>query len=304
MANQREIGLTYNWMHRFFPRIFGENADISCAFYDGDFSKSLEQAQLDKHDWILSGLGFKAGQKILDIGSGWGNILHAVEQRGGHAVGLTLSSSQAKSCQKRGLHTLLRDWKDISKEDLGKFDAVVSIGAFEHFCSIEEYLAGKQEFIYRNFFDLCSQVLCKGGKLYLQTMTWGKRDLDPTKDVNIKAANGLDEKILARLCIFYPGSWLPTGKNQIVQTTSPYFTLLDWNSGRKDYIQTLKEWQRGIRRYLKNPLHWPNIGALLLLHGLRDPQFSHRPMSVLYEDQREFFIRELFDHYRMFFEKK
>ena len=304
MANQQEISLTYNWMDRFFPRIFGGNADISCAFYDGDFSKSLKQAQLDKHDWILSGLGFKAEQKVLDIGSGWGNILYAIQQRGGHAVGLTLSSAQAKSCQKRGFQTLLRDWKNVTKGELGTFDAVVSIGAFEHFCSIEEYLAGKQEFVYRTFFDLCSQVLCKGGKLYLQTMTWGKRVPDPAKDVNLKAAKGTDEKLLGRLRIFYPGSWLPAGKNQIVHAASPYFTVLDWNNGRKDYIQTLEEWQRGIRRYLTNPRHWPNIMALLVLHGLQDRQFPHRLMSLLYGDQREVFRRELFDHYRMFLEKK
>ncbi len=63
MANQREIGLTYNWMHRFFPRIFGENADISCAFYDGDFSKSLEQAQLDKHTGSYLVLALKQDKK-------------------------------------------------------------------------------------------------------------------------------------------------------------------------------------------------------------------------------------------------
>ena len=65
MASLDEIGLTYNWMSRFFPRVFGPTADISCAFYDGDYSKSLEQAQRDKHEWVLEGVGFEPGRTVF-----------------------------------------------------------------------------------------------------------------------------------------------------------------------------------------------------------------------------------------------
>jgi cyclopropane-fatty-acyl-phospholipid synthase len=72
VADQRQIGETYNYMDDIFRMSFGENADITCAMYNGDFSKSLEQAQFDKHEYILDALNVGESSTLLDIGCGWG----------------------------------------------------------------------------------------------------------------------------------------------------------------------------------------------------------------------------------------
>lgn len=307
MATQTEIALTYDWMDELFRLSLGEMADISGAYYNGDYSKTLEQAQKDKHEWILNGIDFHAGLRVLDVGCGWGNMMNSVREKGGHALGLTLSPAQAESCKRNQLKVISKDWKTVGLEELGEFDAVISIGAFEHFCSIDEYLSGKQEQIYADFFKFCASHLPKRGRLYLQTMTWGKTVPDPETDADLSAAEGTDKKILARLKKFYPGSWLPTGKEQIVKSARPYFRLIDSNNGRRDYVHTLKEWRKAVDKCfthcMKKSYKW-SIIAKLTLSFLKDRDFPYRIASYLYNDQRKVFERAIFDHYRMFFEKE
>ena len=71
MASQEEIEKTYDYMDKILRRALGECFDLSCAFYDGNYSLSLEQAQRAKHDYVLSSINFKAGARVLDIGCGW-----------------------------------------------------------------------------------------------------------------------------------------------------------------------------------------------------------------------------------------
>lgn len=153
----------------------GEGADITAAMFNGDFSKSLEQAQRDKHDYILQQTGFTAEKRLLDIGCGWGGLLQAVRERGGHGVGLTLSTAQAEACWRNGLEVYLLDWQEMRTETLGQLDCSACVGAFEHFCSEEEYAKGDHEEIYRRFFRLCHSLLPPSGRIYLQTMLMGER---------------------------------------------------------------------------------------------------------------------------------
>src|SRR6266567_7838758 len=243
MANQQEIEETYNFMDDVFPLSFGENADLTCAMYNGDFTKTLAQAQKDKHEYILKGINFKASSRVLDIGCGFGPILKVVTERGGHAIGLTLSAKQAERCKRSGLEAYVKDWKDISLDTFGTFDGIVSVGAFEHFCSVEEYLAGKQEAVYDQFFRLCHDLLPQGGRLYLQTMLWGKHAPD-YQSISLNTKKGSNEYILAVLEKFYPGSWLPLGEEQIIRVAKPYFALISDNNGRLDYMETMNQWQR------------------------------------------------------------
>jgi cyclopropane-fatty-acyl-phospholipid synthase len=69
----------------FFQELrLGKCADTTAAFFDGNFSKTLSEAQSDKHDWVFEGLGITGpGKRILDIGSGWGPTLKAIKGRGG-----------------------------------------------------------------------------------------------------------------------------------------------------------------------------------------------------------------------------
>ncbi len=298
MAKQQEMEATYNYMDDIFRLSLGEAGDITCAMYNGDFSKTLAQAQNDKHDYILNALNFHVGSRILDIGCGWGPILKAAKESGGYGIGITLSTKQAESCRRNGLEAYVKDWKDISVETFGKFDGVVSLGAFEHFCSIEEYLAGKQEQIYQDFFKLCHDLLPEGGRLYLQTMLWGKNALEP-EDISLNASKGSNEYILAVLGKFYPGSWLPSGEEQLIRIAEPYFSVVSLNNGRRDYIETTRQW--GV---IWKPSLSKMIAAFKLLpYFVRDKDFRYRLESLRHGYNRECFIREVMDHQRIVFEK-
>jgi cyclopropane-fatty-acyl-phospholipid synthase len=75
---------------------------------------------------------------------------------------------------------------DFNSDTFGRFDAVASLGAFEHFCSPEEYRGGRQDEVYRDFFARVATVLPDGGRLYLQTMVFG-RNMVPIDTVSIQA---------------------------------------------------------------------------------------------------------------------
>lgn len=114
MATREEIEETYNFMDQVVRVSFGGFSDVSCAMYNGDYSKSLEQAQRDRHTHILDALGVGPGSRVLDIGCGWGRILRAVRARGGRAVGVTLSTKQVEACVGDGLDARLQDWREIN----------------------------------------------------------------------------------------------------------------------------------------------------------------------------------------------
>ena len=309
MANQQDIEETYDYMDELFRLTIGENGDITCALYNGDFSKSLAQAQKDKHDYILDTIHFKADSRVLDIGCGWGPMLKAVKERGGHAIGLTLSRKQAEACQRSGLEAYLQDWKDITVETFGMFDGIISVGAFEHFCSKEEYIAGKQDANYEQFFRLCHELLPAGGRLYLQTMMWGK-NAPECSQVSLQAEKGSNEYLVAIIEKFYPGSWLPT-EEQILRVGRPYFELISDNNGRLDYIQTMEQWDRiwnwaNAGKFLSSKLSFSKLLAVckLLPRFLTDKDFRYKMEMFRASYHKECFRREIMDHQRLGFQKR
>ena len=303
MANQEEIEECYDWIDPFREMSLGKCFDISCAFFDGDFSKTLDQAQKDKHAWVLEGINFKQEQTILDIGCGRGPMLKAIKERRGYGLGFTLSGGQARYCQSKGLDVIIQDYKTYS-EKIENIDGVVSIGALEHFCSIKEFQEGKQDEIYRNFFKFCADVLPKGGRLYLHMMTWGKK-VPNLEDITLDAPKGSDEIILARTIKFYPGSWLPEGKDQLIADAEPYFKFISSNNGRLDYIETLARWGEATRKlYTTWKIIPASIAAIKLLpRYVVNPNFRTQIDFLRNSDQSQCFKREIMSHERMFFEK-
>ena len=299
MATRQQIEETYNYQDEICRLTLGETADITCAFFDGDYSKSLPQAQRDKHRYVLDAVNFRPGQRLLDIGCGWGPMLQAARERGGHGIGLTLSTKQAESCRRNGLEAYLHDWKDVGIDTYGPFDAVVSIGAFEHFCSVEEFEAGQQEAIYDHFFRLCRDLLPDGGRLYLQTMLWGK-NAPALSDVSLEAEPGSNAYILAVLGKYYPGSWLPHGEEAVIRAAAPYFSLVSKKNGRLDYIETLNRfgvvWDASPRKVL--------LAVKLLPSFVLDRDFRYKVESLRNGYNKECFKREVMDHQRMVFEKR
>lgn len=301
MADPKEIKETYDWLGDFHRASMGDQPDITCALYNG-WDMTLEQAQQAKLDWILRALDFESGDTILDVGCGWGPLLDKVQAQGGRPVGLTLSPHQAAYCQGRGHLVREQNWNEALFAE-GDFDGIASVGAFEHFCSIELYLAGMQEGVYKQFFKFCHDALKPGGSLFLQTMTWGRRGVPDPRKFSEDAAEGSPEKILHRLTKFYPGSWLPEGLEQIERVALPYFKLVKQNSGRLDYMRTLDDWDvrhEALRRSLR---FWP-----IALKMLPDYVFNRNDMrvkieSAFREDQKTCFHSEIMDHRRMVFQR-
>src|SRR5881392_3751066 len=137
MASRTDLEFTYSLIDRIFRLSLGELADFSGAKYDGDFSLTLEQAQRRKHEYVAEQIGIGPGRRLLDLGCGWGPLLHFAGERHADGVGVTLSSAQAAACRRHGLDVHLRDALSIDRDAFGPFDAVASLGAFEHFCSPE-----------------------------------------------------------------------------------------------------------------------------------------------------------------------
>jgi len=299
MATRAQIEATYNDLDELFRSTFGEHGDFSGAMYNGDFSLSLEQAQAAKRDFIVEQLRIGPGSRVLDIGCGWGPVLKEVERRGGHGVGLTLSSRQAEACRRHGLDVHLLDWKEVTPATFGRFDAVVSVGSFEHYCSKEEYLAGEQGAIYRRFFRLCSDLLPPGGRMYLQTMLWG-RNAPACDRVSLKAPKDSAEYLVAMVSRFYPGSWLPESVDQLVACAGPEWVFLSFNNGRLDYIQTLDHWQ-GFWDFRGRKI-WSALK--LAPKFVLDGEFRDRIRSAFRGCHRECFVREIMDHQRMVLEKR
>jgi len=97
-------------------------------------------------------------------------------------------------------------------------DAVASLGAFEHFCSPEDHAAGRQEEIYRDLFAQIADLLPPGGRLYLQTMVYG-RNMIPVEQVDIEGVEGAPERDARRRL---PGvGWRPVQASRSPRLAGP-----------------------------------------------------------------------------------
>lgn len=307
MKTHRLAGTCYDYASdAYLAALRMEFPDITAGLYDGDYSKTLEQAQRDKHAWVLAGIGFRPGQRVLDIGCGWGPMLNAIRNQGGRGIGLTIAEKQVAYCKARGLEVFFADWKDADISDYPAFDAVVSIGALEHFCSAEEYRQGKQEEIYQRFFAFCHSCLKPGGRLYLQTMTWGYKVPDES-EIDADAPDGTRYHHRIRGVILGMSTWWPpSSEQQLVDVAEPYFTVLESHDGRQDYGQTFFEWER----------RWAALSALkratlLLRESLTyrgDVDFrrsrKHVDAAVRHGYFREAFLQHVLGHCRIFFQKR
>jgi cyclopropane-fatty-acyl-phospholipid synthase len=304
MADRPDLDFTYSLTDRIFRLSMGELADFSGAKYDGDFSLSLEEAQGRKHEYVAEQLGIRAGKRVLDLGCGWGALLNFIRNRGGIGVGVTLSSAQLSSCRRHGLDVHLLDARRVIRESFGGFDAVASLGAFEHFCSPEEYRAGRQDEVYRGLFARVASLLPVGGRFYLQTMVFG-RNMIPAEQIDIDALKRLpardsDAWYIALLGRQFPGSWLPFGQEQITSCAEPYFRLVSTSNGRLDYIETIAQWNARIGE----PTLRKTLAKLALVpRWLLSPNFRLAFSSGV-SANKVCFERELLDHYRLVFEKR
>ncbi|HEV8356184.1 MAG TPA: class I SAM-dependent methyltransferase [Gemmatimonadales bacterium] len=298
MADRSEIDSIYGVIDRLFRASIGELQDFSGAKYDGDPSLTLEEAQRRKHEFIFESLRLRPGSRVLDLGCGWGPMLRYFRSRGVVGVGVTLSSAQAEAGRRHGLEVHLLDARAVRLETFGPFDGLVSLGAFEHFCSPREYLEGRQDAVYTDLFRGAADLLPAGGRFYLQTMVFGRRMI-PWERIDINADHDSDAFMLARMRSMFPGSWLPYGSEHLERTSRPWFRIISSSSGRLDYIETIRQWDRRFKRMSlkKIPLYLSLLPRFLANRSFR------QAIGYGGSANTECFKRDLLDHYRLVLEK-
>lgn len=153
--DRKAISHHYDLSNAFYRLILGDTMTYSCAYF-ARREMSLDDAQRNKHDVVCRKLGLQPGMRLLDVGCGWGGlVLHAAQNYGVQAVGVTLSAAQHDLASKRIEAAGLADRVEIRVQDYrevddGPYDAIASVGMFEHVGS------SKSEEYFRNLLGLLS----------------------------------------------------------------------------------------------------------------------------------------------------
>jgi cyclopropane-fatty-acyl-phospholipid synthase len=237
-ASGAAIQSHYDIGNAFYHLWLDRDLNYSAAMWEsGD---TLDAAQLRKVDYHISQAGAEGAERVLDVGCGWGAVLRRlVEARGTRrAVGLTLSNAQADWIRSVGnpqIEVRVESWSD--HRPTGQYDAIISIGAFEHFAKLEASDAEKVEG-YRTFFTLCRDWLKPQGRLSLQTFAYGS--LRPREEVRHSAGT----RFLATE--IFPETD-PPRLTDIAAAIEGCFEVLMLRNDRKDYGRTCREWRRRLR---------------------------------------------------------
>ena len=227
----------YNVSNEFYALWLDSNMTYSCAYFRSP-SDSLDAAQLQKYDLIARKLRVGAGERVLDIGCGWGGFIRFLAREyGARAVGITLSSRQAEYARQRiareGLdkkgEVELLDYRDASK--LGAFDKIASVGMVEHVGSAN--LAA--------YFNAAHGVLAPGG-LFLNHGIVSQTPL-PVGLLGIvariiPARSGFIERYV------FPESDLLRLDGATAAAERAGFEILDAENLRPHYQRTLQHWVR------------------------------------------------------------
>jgi cyclopropane-fatty-acyl-phospholipid synthase len=221
------ISYHYDVSNEFYGLWLDQNMVYSCAYFN-DEGENLDSAQDRKLDYICRKLRLEPGQRLLDIGCGWGGLVrHAVENYGVQALGITLSSPQVELANQRlaaaGLEQKaqveLLDYREI--EDKEGFDALVSVGMFEH---VGAALLG-------TYFRKAMEILKPGGVFLnhgIATKATIKRRKGPT----------------FTQCYVFPDGELTPVSVSLEAAEEAGFEVRDVESLREHYALTLRHWVR------------------------------------------------------------
>lgn len=229
-ASAEAIRNHYDFGDDFFGLWLGPERIYSAALFEaGD---DLDAAQVRKLDHHIAAADAAGQERVLDVGCGWGAMLRRLVHHAGvkHAVGLTLSTSQAAFARERGgseIEVREESWRDHRPD--APYDAIISIGAFEHFArpglTPQEKLAA-----YREFFAFCRDALKTGGRLSLQTIAY--------------SASGITLPPFIAERIFRE-SELPL-IHEPIAAADPDFELIALRNDRDHYARTLVAWERAL----------------------------------------------------------
>jgi cyclopropane-fatty-acyl-phospholipid synthase len=235
-ASPAAIASHYDLCDDFFRLVLGPDMVYSCAlFREGDDLATAQTRKLDHH---IAEAGARGAARVLDVGCGWGALLtRLVTVAGvGRAVGLTLSPSQTAWIRRNrtpGIEVREEHWHDHSPDQ--RYDAVISIGAFEHF--VRRHLDPAQKVgEYREFFKFCDRVLVSKGRLSLQTIAY---------TASLDSGRPAYERFFSIFARAFPESDLPLPAEPIAAADG-LFELVNLRNDREDYFRTLRAWDRNL----------------------------------------------------------
>lgn len=241
MANQQEIEFHYDKDNDFFELFLDKNYRMySCGIWED--AHTLEEAQISKLRRMSQFSHIQPGATVLDIGCGWGGLLeYALNIRyAAKVVGLTLSSMQFDYIKKHffddHLSVHLKSWQAFNTFE--KFDSIVSIGAMEHFVSLEERKRNNHIPVYRKFFQKCADLSNETAYLGLQTIVILK---NPDTIQSMKDTHYL-------LKYVFPGSVLPE-ISAIQVAMQGIYEPVELKTQELDYARTLAAWQKRLNHH-------------------------------------------------------
>lgn len=223
----------YDLGNDFFALMLDPSMAYSCGFLDGVSAadapaNTLEAMQERKHDLVCRKLDLKEGQRLLDVGCGWGGLLfHAAKHYGVHAHGVTLSAEQEAWIKRRVREEGLDDRITVERKDYraidGTFDAFASIGMFEH--------VGDRW--YGTFMRTIASVLIDGGRGLLHTIGWGQEN----------RSIGSNPWITKYI---FPGGHLPSLDRIVAELQRAGCTVGHMENFKLHYAETLRKWKANV----------------------------------------------------------
>ncbi|GAA2597404.1 cyclopropane-fatty-acyl-phospholipid synthase family protein [Streptomyces roseoviolaceus] len=228
-SDRRAISHHYDVGNDFYEIVLGPSMVYSCAYWKSPDSpdSTLEQAQHDKLELVCRKLGLRPGQRLLDVGCGWGSMaIHAAREHGVSVVGVTLSQEQAAYARKRVAEEGLTDRIEIRVQDYrdvrdGPYDAISSIGMAEH-VGADRYLEYAAD-----LYDL----LKPGGRLLNHQIARRPQRDETTYEVDP----------FINSYVFPGGELQPVGIT-VTQLERAGFEVRDVESIREHYALTLRRW--------------------------------------------------------------
>ncbi|MBT2551237.1 cyclopropane-fatty-acyl-phospholipid synthase family protein [Arthrobacter sp. ISL-65] len=222
ISHHYDVGNDFYWL------VLGPSMVYSCAVWS-DESRSLEEAQEEKLDLVCRKLGLQPGQRLLDVGCGWGSFaLHAATRYGVSVVGITISTEQAELVRKRVAEAGLTDRVDIRVQDYrdvndGPYDAISSLGMSEH--------VGREQL--GRYVSQLHGLLKPGGRLLNHAISW---NAGPTED---------DPDSFIPRYVFPDGQMLSLSE-LMTALEGGGFEVLDVEALRRHYALTLRAWVKNL----------------------------------------------------------
>jgi cyclopropane-fatty-acyl-phospholipid synthase len=225
----------YDVGREFYRLWLDETLTYSCALWDDATpDEDLRAAQVRKIDHHLAQARAERAEAVLDIGCGWGGLIRRLTERFApeHVVGLTLSEDQAAYVRGMSIANAdvrLESW--TRHEPLRSYDAIVSVGALEHFTKPEDSVPEKIA-TYREFFEKCRGWLTPEGRMSLQTISYGS--------MNRKEASAFINNEI------FPASDLPR-LAELAAAADGIFEVSLVRDDRLHYARTFQAWANNLR---------------------------------------------------------